>query len=88
MTVMKPRLLYNLLNLLSVIAAFGAVVFVVLGIIGFVIDQKLRGDLFGSAFWLLVSAMLLRAIWDIGTRLIRMEERQYKLMRDSEGTDK
>ena len=82
---MTPRFIYPLLSLLSLISVFAAIIFVVLGFVG--LAQKFKGDLFGSAFLCFVLAVVLYALWDIGTRLCRVEER-LRREKDPNGSEK
>ena len=81
---MKSRTLYTVLNGVSLFAALAAVVAFGLGIFGSFTEHRLRTDLFLAAFVLFAGAVALHAVGDIGTRLLRVEEAQRRLMRDSE----
>ena len=83
---MKSRILYAIISLLSVAAAFMAVVLCALAVIGWISQHELRGDLFAAPFALLIAALLLYGLWDTGTRLVRVEESQRRLMREIERT--
>jgi hypothetical protein len=81
---MKSRTLYTLVNLLGLAAAFGAVVMLGLALFGSIVERRFRTDLFGAAFVLFSAAVALHALWDIGTRLMRVEEAQRRSMSDVE----
>ena len=83
---MKSRTLYTLVNLFSLLAALAAVITLGLAIFGSVVEHRFRTDLFAISFVFLAAAVALHAVWDIGTRLMRVEEAQRRLMRDVERT--
>ncbi len=81
---MKSRILYHILNILSVICGLGSFL-AFFGMVGLIHDRGFSGGVLEAAllsFGLFAGAVILYALWDSGTRLIRIEEGQRRLMRD------
>ena len=83
---MKTKVLYTIINLLSLASAAALGWLIIVVIAGLAASKTIKwhefNNLFSSIFGLLVLTIVLYAIWDIGTRLIRMEQAQESLLRE------
>lgn len=79
---MNKRFFYRIVNLLSLLTAVAAGVFVVLAVIGSLTEKNLQWTPLISALRLVITSVLLYAVWDIGTRLHNVEVTQSRLAKD------
>ena len=88
---MKTKVLYTIikiLSLLSGIATAGVVVIIAANIMGAIQRGKsaelsrLFSSMFPSLFGCIAVTVVLYAIWDIGTRLIRIEQAEESILRE------
>ena len=80
---MNSRLLYNIVFSLSLLTAIAAAILFVVGGVHFYRDDwQTAFRLFGVASILFVLAVIMFALWDIGIRLIGVEEEQLRFIRD------
>ena len=88
---MKTKVLYTIINILSLLSGIATaclVAVIIANIVGAIQRSKSAeiGRLFSSVlpnlFGFVVVTIILYAIWDIGTRLIRIEEGQQSMLRE------
>lgn len=78
---MKSRILYyDLISGLSILSALGSFLCVIYGVICLIHYHAFIGILWGIAFGLFVAAIILYGLWDVGTRTLRIEEGQRRLI--------
>ena len=84
---MKTKVLYTIISILSLLSGM-AMTFLVVVIIANIPGAAAKGKwaelsrVFPNIFGFLVATTVLYAIWDIGTRLIRIEQAQESLRRE------
>ena len=76
---MNKRFFYQVLNILSLLTGVAAGVLLGLAVIGSVVEESLQWTPLISAFSLLITSVVLYALWDIGARLYHVEATQNRL---------
>ena len=83
---MKRILIYKSLNVLSLLSALACAWLLVGPIVGMMVGKYPHGSEWergiGAVFGLLILTVILYVLWDIGTRLIRIEETQELILRE------
>jgi hypothetical protein len=82
--IMKSSLLYSTINVLSFVAIIGAAMEFVWATFSSTLQVQERQVLFRESLVLLVAAVILHALYDIGLRLMRVEDAQISLLRKLE----
>jgi hypothetical protein len=83
---MKRKLTYKSLNFLSLLSALACAWLLVGPVVGMLVGKYPHGSEWGrwigTVFGLLILTVVLYVLWDIGTRLVRIEEAQELILRE------